>query len=323
MNATAPRLGQALRITVEVVQGNHAGLRQVFDKAKWRVGRGPENDLILGQDIKVSRTHLEVQSFATQVIVKNVNEKNVMLVDGRAMNEAILRSNSHVQVGDSVIKFSFQAGEKARPQMKVVNNHGAPAAGQYQMPPNIPRPRTADLPLLDNPRFKFYGAIGLVGLFALWLFSGNLAPKKEVKIRDSVAVTTDVATSAGETKKALEERKDFETPQYRAAQSQFVKGFRDYQQGQYSRAMESFQSARAYYPSHALAAKYWTLSKRKFDERVQAYMLTGRRYLGTQNFRMCQSSFAAVMMQIKDDKNPIYREAKQYFDECQVKGSGP
>lgn len=329
MNATAPRLNQALRVSVEVVQGHHAGLRQSFDKGRWTVGRGPENDLILGQDIKVSRSHLEVRAFAAQVIVKNLNDKNVMLVDGRVMTEAILRPNSHVQVGDSVIKFSFQVGETGRPQMKVVqNDYGSSAATMGSAgvgssnPFAPPGPRTVDTPLFENPRVRFYGLIIFFGLVGLWLFNTTSKPRKEIGIRDSVAVTTDVTTSEAELKKALEERKDFDTPQYRAAQAQFVKGFRDYRQGQYARAMESFQSARAYYPSHQLAAKYWTLAKRKFDEQVQAYMVSGRRYLGTQNYRLCQSSFAAVLMQIKDDKNPIYREAKQYFDECQVKGLG-
>lgn len=325
MNASAPRLNQALRISVEVVQGHHTGFRQSFDKGRWTVGRGPENDLILGQDIKVSRSHLEVQAFAAQVIVKNLNDKNVMLVDGRVMTEAILRPNSHVQVGDSVIKFSFQVGETVRPQMKVVPNNfsaNATSAAAQSNPFMPPGPRTVDTPLLDNPRVRFYGMIILVGLFGLWIFNTASKPRKEVGLRDSVAVTADVSTSEAELKKALEERKDFDTPQYRAAQAQFVKGFRDYRQGQYARAMESFQSARAYYPSHSLAAKYWTLAKRKFDEQVQAYMVSGRRYLGTQNYRLCQSSFAAVLMQVKDDKNAIYKEAKQYFDECQVKGLG-
>lgn len=337
--SAAPRVNQAMKVSIEVVQGHHSGFRQSFDKGRWTVGRGPENDLILGQDIKVSRSHLEVHAYASQVIVKNLNDKNVMLVDGRVMTEAILRPNSHVQVGDSVIKFAFQAGEVGRPQMKVVPKDGGAPKATARMNQNtmmgrptegaaspgnfsVPKNRTVDTPLMDNPRVRFYGIILVIGLAGLWLFNTQSQKKKEVGIRDSVAVTADVGNSAEELKKALEERKDFDTPQYRAAQAQFVKGFRDYRQGQYARAMESFQSARAYYPQHALAAKYWTLAKRKFDEQVQAYMLTGRRYLGTQNYRLCQSSFAAVMMQIKDDRNKIYQEAKQYFDECLVKGLG-
>jgi predicted component of type VI protein secretion system len=331
VSGAAPRLNQAMKISIEVVQGHHAGFRQSFEKGRWTVGRGPENDLILGQDIKVSRSHLEIQAFAAQVIVKNLNDKNVMLVDGRVMTEAILRPNSHVQVGDSVIKFSFQAGEQKRPQMKVVPKDGAfnPATPRMNQNTtlgangyNMPGPRTVDTPLLDNPRVRFYGVVLVVGIFGLWLFNSSNKVKKDPGLRDSVAVSADVGNSEAETKKALEERKDFDTPQYRAAQAQFVKGFRDYRQGQYARAMESFQSARAYYPQHALAAKYWTLAKRKFDQQVQAYMLTGRRYLGTQNYRLCQSSMAAVLMQIKDDRNAIYKEAKQYFDECSVKGLG-
>lgn len=49
--SAAPQLKAYLKVQVEVVQGNQKGLKVSPDKATWTIGRGPENDVILGQDI--------------------------------------------------------------------------------------------------------------------------------------------------------------------------------------------------------------------------------------------------------------------------------
>ena len=107
--------------------------------------------------------------------------------------------------------------------------------------------------------------------------------------------------------------------QYKAAQENYVKGFRDYRQGQYARAIQSFQAALSFYPNHELARKYILLAQRKFDEMVNYNMSQGRKYYQKQNYKMCQSAFANVMVMLKDSTKPKYIEAKQLFDECNLR----
>ena len=182
-------------------------------------------------------------------------------------------------------------------------------------------PQPVEIPLFSHPKFKFYAMIVGIGLVGLWLFTSNNAGKPGEKVRGSVVVTEELGKSESELETIREEMKKrgVDTPQFRLAEAQFIKGFRDYQQGQYSRAMEAFQSARSFYPDHELASRYYALSKRRFDEKNQLYMIQGRRYLGTQNYRLCEAAFATVLMHIKDKDNSVYQEAKQFHMECQLK----
>lgn len=346
MNSAARALSTAIQIQVEVIEGPNKGLRQSFTDVKWSIGRGPENHLVISSDIKVSRNHVEIRSMSAQVFARNLNPKNPMLIDGNLTVEAILKPGSLIQVGDSVLRLHFEqvpVGARLAPvpanmSSERTNIH-SPVTGVTNSSPGFPRqgglpgaafpgtgPRPIapnyEIPLLSHPRFRMFLILGAVGLAVLWLLNEAPPSRKSLGLRDSVAITAEVGTSESEVKRILDERREFDSPQYRLAQAQYIKGFRDYQQGQYARAMEAFQSARAFYPKHELATKYWTLAKRKFDEQVQSYMVQGRRYRGTQNYRLCQSSFAAVLMLIKDDRNAIYQEARQYHDECRLKAAG-
>lgn len=328
MSSAARALSPSIQIVVDVLEGPAKGTRAAVHESKWTIGRGPENSMVIAQDIKVSRSHVEIRTQSAQVFAKNLNPKNAMLVDGNLTVEAILKPGSMIQIGDSVIRFQFE--------QPVLQNQLRPVAGagvakRSSLPGNAAgygnadvfrSPAPAEIPLLSHPKFRFYALVVIIGLGGLWLFNEAPSNKKPERIRDSVAVTPDLGTSESEVKRIQDERKHFETPQYKLAQAAYIKGFRDYQQGQYGRAMEAFQSARAFYPQHELALKYWTLSKRRLDEQVQSYMIIGRRYRGTQNYRLCQSSFATVIMLVKDDKNPIYQEARQFHDECRLKVGG-
>lgn len=325
MSSAARALSTSVQIMVDILEGPNKGLRTAIHDGKWTIGRGPENAIVVAQDIKVSRSHVEIRTQSAQVFAKNLNPKNAMLVDGNLTVEAILKPGSMIQIGDSVIRFQFEA-------VPVQNALKAVSGGVAKKTPAQPgvqqhagmtfRPMPAEVPLLSHPRVRFYGMIVLIGLGALWLFNETPTTSKPTPIRDTSVVAPEIGTSESEIKRLQDERRHHETPQYKLAQAAYIKGFRDYQQGQYSRAMESFQSARAFYPQHELALKYWTLAKRKLDEQVQSYMVQGRRYRGTQNYRLCQSSFASVMMLVKDDRNQIYQEARQFHDECRLKVSG-
>lgn len=337
-------------ITVEVMRGPHQGLKHVFQLGKWTVGRGPENALVLAQDLKISRTHIEIQTLNSQVFVRNISQKNIMMVDGMLAVETILKPDAVIQIGDSYLRFRFERPPD-KTNLRAVASGGSTAGGQSSLTPfgsanslaaknqtsapafpgvtgaassvRPPPPPAVEIPLLSHPRFRFFAILVGIGLAGLWLYNQEDIKRSRQGLRDGIVVSEEVGKSNQEVERIREEIKTrgLETPQYRLAEAQFIKGFRDYQQGQYGRAMEAFQSARSFYPEHPLATRYWTLAKRKFDERVQQYMLQGRRYLGTQNYRLCESSYATALMLLKDDKNPTYQEARQFYDECRLKAS--
>lgn len=340
---SARALAPGITVDVEIIQGPAKGGKASFNEPRWTIGRGPENRLVISQDIKVSRSHVEIRCLSSQVFARSLSKKNPMMIDGNLTVEGILKPGATLQIGETLLRFKYDneavqsalalrqgAVDPARGG-QVARGSAQPPAGVVfqppgQLPPQYPPPRaprrTVEPPLMANPKFRFYLLIIGLGLGAYYFFNETPAQRRVQPIRDSSVINVDVETSETEVKRLTEERKDFASPQYQLAQAQFIKGFRDYQKGQYSLAMESFQAARGFYPRHELATKYWTLAKRRFDEQVQGFMIQGRRYRGSQNYRLCQSSFAAVLMLVKDDKAPIYQEARQYHDECRIKGAG-
>lgn len=148
--------------------------------------------------------------------------------------------------------------------------------------------------------------------------------KEQERIRSSDEVMADLAQSESAIRdlQTQIEKKGTDTPQFQSAEQHYLKGFRDYQQGQYGRAMQSFQAALSFYPSHELARKYLVLARRKFDELARFHLTQGRRYRGKNNFRLCSASYAQVLIMVKDSSDPIYKEAKQYYDECELRKQG-
>lgn len=108
------------------------------------------------------------------------------------------------------------------------------------------------------------------------------------------------------------------TKMYDSAQAYYVRGFRDYRQGQFRRAMQSFQAALSFYPAHQLARKYLKLAEVQADKTDRLNMQQGRKYKARGNYELCGSSFQKVMTSIKDPENAVYKEAKILYDVCRT-----
>jgi tetratricopeptide (TPR) repeat protein len=110
--------------------------------------------------------------------------------------------------------------------------------------------------------------------------------------------------------------------QFESSQSYYIRGFRDYRNGQFSRSIQAFQAALSFDPNHILSRKYLNLSLKKLDELIQFNISQGRRYREKGNFRFCKSAFQQVMIIKKDPNDPVFKEAKQLFDECETLHKG-
>jgi len=194
-------------------------------------------------------------------------------------------------------------------------------SGRQALAPSLSMPDLSG----GSGKNRFYMILGAVVIGAAYFFTQDQIKKRhEVKLRDTVQTETSIAESQTETEKVLKSIEDRgeDTIQYRTAQEQYLRGFRDYLQGQYVRATEEFQAALSFYPNHELARKYLSLSKRKFDEQVQYNMIKGKRYYGVANYRLCMGFYSTVIKMKKDERDPVRREALQYYHECEVKMRG-
>ena len=109
---------------------------------------------------------------------------------------------------------------------------------------------------------------------------------------------------------------------YRQAQAHYIRGFRDYRNGHFSRAVMAFQTSLSLYPKHVLANLYVRLAKRRWKEKVQIYIIQGRKYHKKKNFRLCVSSFRNALVMLQEKDSPTYKEAQQMFSECDLEAKG-
>lgn len=176
--------------------------------------------------------------------------------------------------------------------------------------------------MTSNSRARFYGLVLIIGALAFWLLSSNHAKKKDLSFRSSEQVEKDLEVSREEMKVLEERREKINTIQYKRAQENFIRGFRDYKQGNFARAREAFQVVLNLDPDNPLALRYYNLAKVKFDEMVKFHMLQGNRYREKKNWHMCSSSYFNVMTMLNNPQDPLFKEAKQYYDQCTIEQEG-
>ncbi|WP_374034742.1 FHA domain-containing protein [Bdellovibrio bacteriovorus] len=383
--SAAPQVKDSMKFDIEIIKGPHIGQKLTFEKASVSMGRGPENDIVLSQDPRVSRQHAEIKQRGNEFVLVNLSQKNFVMVNGQSIQSEVLANDSVIQIGETEILFKvdmpvvqappptpaatpsplltpnpFPAPTPPRPQQMPVSNPFPQAqTPAYQQPRPMPAMPNPSMPpaqsmayggytpppnhgmpnmgapmggpsggggLLSNPKARFYGIIAIVGL-AAWFFlsdSGNKNKKDPNAFRTSALSMADVAEAEKRSQELLTIKKEkYDSVQYRRAQENFIKGFRDFQQGQYARAREAFQVVLNLDPDNELAKRYFHLSKIKFDELVKFNMIQGNRYREKKNWRMCQSNYSNVMTMLQHRKDdPSFKEAKQFYEECTLNLEG-
>ncbi|WP_413289938.1 FHA domain-containing protein [Bdellovibrio sp. HCB337] len=212
---------------------------------------------------------------------------------------------------------------------------GGAAGGHHQYSPNIPghhmggpqapRPRSKNKirrQKSDSGKARFYGIVLVIGVVFAWLMNSNDAKKKELTFRSTEQIEKDIEASREELKTFEARKEKLDNVQFKRAQENYIRGFRDYKQGNYGRARESFQVVLNLDPDNELAKRYYQLARLKFDEMVKFHMLQGNRYREKKNWRMCKSSYFNVMTMVANNQDPVFKEAKQYYDQCSLAQEG-
>lgn len=364
----APAMNQRLKYRLKIISGPHQNEIHTLDKDLIKVGRGDDNTIQLPRDGRISRNHMEIIWNGTEFRIKNLSQKNFVMLNERVIQEEALKPGGKIQIGETVFEVfedgpilvsnenesktvavstkpssiaavpapakivpkANQTPVSPRAAVPSASAYGAPAVktGSGGAPPSFGVPGAAANPgqrppygptKKNNSRARFYIIIGLIfGLFA-WLMSQESKPKEKLTFRTSQQVEYDRLQVEAEKAKLEEKIASQNNPLARQAQESMVKGFRDFQQGNYLRAREHFQSVLAKEPENQLATRYYYLSGTKHDELLQFHILQGLRYREKKNYRLCRSSFQSALIMIQNNsRHQRYREIKDFFDECNL-----
>jgi len=93
------------RCKLVVIKGAQRGTEFVIAGDVFRVGKAPENDLVLG-DETVSRVHFEIMRDAKGYLVRDLKSTNGTILDGAEVKEAYLRAGSVIGAGSCELKFT-------------------------------------------------------------------------------------------------------------------------------------------------------------------------------------------------------------------------
>jgi transcriptional regulator with GAF, ATPase, and Fis domain len=93
------------RCKLVVIKGAQRGTEFVIAGDVFRVGKAPENDLVL-TDETVSRVHFEIMRDGKGYLVRDLKSTNGTFLDGAEVKEAYLRAGSVIGLGACELKFT-------------------------------------------------------------------------------------------------------------------------------------------------------------------------------------------------------------------------
>lgn len=320
MTSSPPKLQSATqKITLTIKSGPNRGESFQLLPPKVSLGRGNDNDIAL-QDVKCSRNQAVIHVSPPRYFIEDVSSRNTTLVNGNIVKVQELRHGDMITVGETQIEFSIFAIDST-PALRTEPN--APAWGFQTGPaPEARQRQKAPKAEGGGNRMRFYMIVGVIGLFLYLLLSGDAAKKVEdAPLRSPEEMEKDLEKTQERLAKLAEQRQ-FRNPEenqrFQEAHNHYLSGFRDYQKGQYARALRAFETARAIDPNHELASRYSQLAERKRDEWITLQMMEGRRYMEKSMFNRCSSALDKVMDEIANAQDLKFKEAQALKAECEL-----
>ena len=287
---------QNIQLLLKIENGQDAGVVYQMAATQLFIGRSEENDIVL-HDPKVSRKHAMIEWNGQDLLIRNLSQSSKITVDGQEVDEASLSENSQIKIGGVHIRL---VSENAI--IEQAENH--------------PQEHVQVEKKKRKPIFYIYILLGFAFLYLL--LSDEVADEKWADLRDEQSIQNEIdeAKKVTELLQNAKYTSGKDSKQYFDAQEAYLKGFRDYREGKYTRAITSFAAALALYPKHPLAKQYMNLSRRKLDEQIQFFMQEGNRYMDKGKYNFAISAYKNVMILIKDPTNPNYKEALAKFKKC-------
>lgn len=331
-----PRTGFKFMMTVK--EGPDKGVAFQLLPPHVTIGRGPENNVAL-KDPRMSRSSAVIEFSPDVIVVRDVSTRGNLIVNGHKTTEASIKDGDIIRIGDTVLQFIVEAIALALQPAATMAPRPMPGPGfpphgfslpgtSYGMattPPGMAPPshpsRTPKNPE-SAKRIRFYAVVGIVLLAFAWLMNSSPAKKtKEVGLRTVEDIEKEIKGSEELQEQVLKKRafrNDEERTRYEEAQKHYLEGFRDYQKGQWVRAMRSFETARAIDPEHQLARRYYKLAEKQRDEMVSMLMIEGRRYREKNMYARCIAALDKVLDAIPNKDDVKYKQAEVLLNECKV-----
>lgn len=322
---------------ISVRSGPDAGAVYQLLPPRVSIGRDPGSNNVVVNDPKVSRNAAIIEFSPEDIQIFDVSGKAKLSVNGQVAERLSIKGGDLIRIGDSELAFVVEAlqlpalvqhrgGDEFGAPLALVGDGAGPASrqrqGHAQNPGAGPRTQPTYQPPKKSGRAMFYAIFAVILGGIIYVGKSEQAAKKLDK---GLRTTSEIEKEISETDARVAEvtkkrnfRTEEEKTRFEEAQKHYIEGFRDYQKGNYTRAMRSFETARAIDPEHVLSRRYYRQAEKQRDEAVTQLLLEGRRYREKNMHSRCSAAIekALVMMASKDDLK--YKQAEAMKKECDL-----
>ncbi len=323
MSAGALATRTGFKFMISIRQGPDTGASYQLLPPKVTIGRAPDNNIIL-IDPKVSRNAAVIEFSVELITITDLSNRGLLFVNGHQTSSESIRDGDVIQIGETEFTFNVEAMILApsnsvqtpilQPPVSFATTQ-SPGQQFHQVRPVSPQNQ-------GSSKIVFYIIVLVLGGLGAFIFTGTPSiknPGVALRTKDTVDKDTKASTErADDIVRKRTFKNDEEKTRFEEAQKQYLVGFRDYQKGQYMRAMREFETALAIDPDNQLSRRYYKLSEKQRDESVADLSLEGRRYKDKHMYSRCTAAFEKVLEQIPNKDDAKYKEADALRNECQL-----
>ena len=293
------------QLIICILSGPDKGAKFKISGTTLTIGREEGNDIQIKGDPSVSRQHLRILIRNEEAYFESLNEKNPMLINKNPIKKAIIENNV-IQEG-----FKFVVGKTQLELTEETKSLSTVQKKQMNAPPLLPQKRKSPVRLI------LYSTV-VIAVLLLFFTDKKDDNAEKMNLRTEEKTDKDIASQREVIKslksKTLKSGKT--TIQFKKSQAAYIRGFRDYKQGQYERAILYFQECLSIYPAHILCNRYLGLTQKRFNELIQHHMIVGKKSLEKKQYGACMASFKNVIVMVKDPSDKVYMEAKSNYEIC-------
>ena len=288
---------------------------------KISLGRDPRNQIVVS-DPKASRKQLSIQ-LGENIILTDHSTRKTTCVNGQSVQAHTLVPGDIITFGTTKIRFVAKSKIK-QPAVQKPGSMAKPGKGQAAM--SSPGAMTMGLPggakAKKGPKPAFIIIVLLLVASVIFLMTAETTSKKEQELTSEDELQKQIEDSQANQKRMKEvfaEKKKQSQDDYLAnVEQHFIRGFRDFQSKNYTRALQSFSTVIAKDPTHEKALIYGRLAKQRRDELIDKHLLAGELYKSKLMYGRCAAEFEKATVLMSQPTHTKYKLAKERFQECSL-----
>ena len=282
-------------IFLRILSGPNKGARFEILNTPVTIGRDIRNDVHL-RDNAVSRNHLQLDRTPNGFLLTNLSQKNPIVFRKKSVRHLEIPSGENFQIGKSKILIESQPLTTSVPQKPLLKTQNKPSG-----------------------KVLFYTISGVGLLILIFFLSSIETTPKALPQERSLASPANESSLAQTNRQLSRQVNKLKTTNHTEAQSQYIRGFRNYQRGQYKRSASLFRGCLSLESQHKLCSHYLRLSLINFNRSIQSQMRDGKIYVETKQYSACANIFRNIIVMINNPRDKVYQEAKTNYDFCRRK----